>query len=52
MQEFFGRLLGAALLRSETYEQVEADRSATLQSGAVVALSAVAAGIAASRTAV
>ena len=45
MQEFFGRLLGAALLRSETYEQVEADRSATLQSGAVVALSAVAAGI-------
>ena len=45
MQEFFGRLLGAALLRSETYEQVEADRSATLQSGVVVALSAVAAGI-------
>ena len=45
MQEFFGRLLGAALLRSETYEQVEADRSATLQSGAVVVLSAVAAGI-------
>ena len=45
MQEFVGRLVGAALLRSETYEQVEADRSATLQSGVVVALSAIAAGI-------
>lgn len=45
MQEFLNRLVGAALLRSATYEEVEADRSATLQSGAVVVLSAVAAGI-------
>ena len=42
---FVGRLLGAAVLRAATYEDVEADRSATLQAIAVVALSGLAAGI-------
>lgn len=39
------RILRAALLDAELYEEVEADRGATGQAGAVVLLSAVAAGI-------
>lgn len=39
------RLLGAAALRAATYEEVEADRSATAQASAIVVLSSVAAGI-------
>ena len=42
---FLGRLTGAALLRASTYEEVEADRGATGQAVAVVALSSLAAGI-------
>jgi hypothetical protein len=45
MSRFRERLLGAALLRTETYEEVEADRGATVQAMAVVILAAVAAGI-------
>jgi hypothetical protein len=45
MQQLVSRMVGAALLNAHTYEQVEADRSATLQSAFVVALSAAAAGI-------
>jgi hypothetical protein len=42
---FFRRILGAALLDVGTYEEVEADRSATPQALAVVVLSSLAAGI-------
>ena len=46
MGSTFGRrLLGAAMLNSATYEEVEADRSATPQALAVVVLSSLAAGI-------
>lgn len=45
MSGLVDRMVGAALLRADVYEQVEADRSATVQSALVVALSAVAAGI-------
>lgn len=38
------RMIGAAKLQSTTYEEVEADRSATLQALAVVVLAATAAG--------
>jgi hypothetical protein len=44
--EFGRRLLGAALLDADTYEDVEADRSANVQAFLVVLLSAIAAGIA------
>ena len=40
------RMIGAAKLRPETYEEVEADRSATLQALLVVVLVALATGIA------
>ena len=39
------RMIGAAKLRTETYEEVEADNSATLQAMSVVFLVALAAGI-------
>ena len=39
------RMIGAARLRTETYEEVEADNSATLQAMSVVLLVALAAGI-------
>ena len=39
------RMIGAARLRTETYEEVEADKSATLQALSVVLLVALAAGI-------
>ena len=39
------RMIGAAKLRTETYEEVEADNSATLQAVSVVFLVALAAGI-------
>ena len=39
------RMLGAALLRADAYEDVEADRSATLQAFLIVILVAVAAGV-------
>ncbi len=42
---FFRRLIGAALLDSATYEEVEADPSATAQALTVVVLSSVAAAI-------
>ena len=42
---FLRRVIGAALLRASTYEDVEADRGATGQAMAVVALSSLAAGI-------
>ena len=42
---FVQRLVGAAMLNAETYEEIEADRTATGQALAVVLLSAVAAGI-------
>ena len=42
---FFHRLMGAATLDADTYEEVEADRSATLQALAVVVFSSLAAGI-------
>jgi len=45
MTTFFGRVAGAALLRPAIYEEVEADRSATLQAGSVVVLSSLAAGV-------
>ncbi len=46
MARFVDRLLGAARLDAATYEEVEADASSTGQAVLVVALSAVAAGIA------
>jgi hypothetical protein len=42
---FFRRLVGAALLDAATYEEVEADRTATSQALVVVVLSSLAAGI-------
>lgn len=42
---FFRRLVGAAMLDRATYEEVEADRSATPQALAVVVFSSLAAGI-------
>ena len=42
---FATRVVGAALLNRATYEDVEADKSATVQAGLVVLLSSVAAGI-------
>lgn len=45
MTRIFPRMLGAALLRADVYEEVEADRNATLQSLCVVLLSALGAGI-------
>ena len=39
------RMIGAAMLRTETYEEVEADESATLQAMSVVLLVALARGI-------
>lgn len=42
---FFHRLVGAAALDAATYEEVEADRSATPQALAIVVLSSLAAGI-------
>ncbi len=45
MEEFLQRLIGAARLDPDTYEDVEADPNATLQAGAVVALASLAAGI-------
>ena len=41
----FQRMIGAAKLRPETYEEVEADSSATLQAMSVVVLVALATGI-------
>jgi Yip1 domain len=46
MASFVDRLLGAARLSPATYEEVEADQSATGQAVLVVALAAIAAGIA------
>lgn len=45
MREFMLRMIRAALLDARTYEEVEADRSATRQAFAVVALASVAAGL-------
>jgi hypothetical protein len=42
---FFRRLVGAALLDSATYEEVEADRGATVQALAVVVFSSAAAAV-------
>jgi hypothetical protein len=42
---FFRRLVGAALLDSATYEEIEADRTATRQAMAVVLLSSLSAGL-------
>ena len=42
---FIRRIIGAALLRTQAYEDVEADRTATLQAMAVVLLSSLAAGV-------
>lgn len=42
---FFRRLVGAAMLDAGTYEEVEADRTATAQALAVVVCSSLAAGI-------
>jgi hypothetical protein len=42
---FVRRLIGAAMLDVGTYEEVEADRSATLQALAIIVLSSLAAGI-------
>lgn len=42
---FFRRLVGAAMLDAATYEEVEADRTATPQALAVVVFSSLAAGI-------
>ncbi|HEU4764914.1 MAG TPA: hypothetical protein VFT93_04610 [Candidatus Eisenbacteria bacterium] len=44
MASWVNRVIGAAQLRSETYEEVEADKSANLQALGVVVLSAIAAG--------
>jgi hypothetical protein len=45
MATFADRVIGAAMLRVHTYEEVEADRSATGQALAVVLVASVAAGI-------
>jgi len=45
MTTFIGRVKGAALLDPSIYEEVEADRSATMQASGVVALSSLAAGV-------
>ena len=45
MTTFLNRMTGAALLNPAIYEEVEADRSATIQAMAVVALSSLAAGV-------
>ena len=45
MTTFLSRVTGAALLNARTYEDVEADRSATPQAVAVVLLSSLAAGV-------
>jgi hypothetical protein len=45
MATFLTRVAGAALLKPEIYEEIEADRSATVQATAVVLLSSLAAGI-------
>ncbi len=45
MTTFLERVVGAALLDPAVYEEVEADRSATLQAMAVVMLSSLAAGV-------
>ena len=45
MSSWVNRMVGAAMLRSATYEEVEADRSANVQALGVVLLSAVAAGL-------
>jgi hypothetical protein len=45
MTTFLHRVTGAALLKPAIYEEVEADRTATMQAMAVVALSSLAAGI-------
>lgn len=42
---FFRRLVGAAMLDAATYEEVEADRTATAQALAIVVCSSLAAGI-------
>jgi hypothetical protein len=42
---FLRRLMGAVMLDTGTYEEIEADRSATLQAFVVVLMSSVAAGI-------
>jgi len=44
MANWAERVIGAAMLRSATYEEVEADRGANLQALAVVLVSAIAAG--------
>ena len=44
-QTFVQRIVGAARLDAATYEEVEADRSATAQAAAVVGLVAVASGL-------
>jgi hypothetical protein len=45
MTTFLNRMTGAALLNPAIYEEVEADRTATVQAMAVVALSSLAAGV-------
>ena len=45
MTTFLNRVTGAALLNPAIYEEVEADRTATAQAMAVVALSSLAAGV-------
>jgi hypothetical protein len=45
MTTFLHRVTGAALLNPAIYEEVEADRTATMQALAVVALSSLAAGV-------
>src|SRR5438874_1755701 len=45
MSTFAHRLIGAAVFDTVTYEEVEADRAATIQAFAVVVLSSVATGI-------
>ncbi len=45
MTTFLNRVTGAALLRTAIYEEVENDRSATMQAMGVVALSSLAAGV-------
>jgi hypothetical protein len=45
MTTFLHRLTGVALLNPQVFEEIEADRSATMQALAVVMLSSVAAGI-------
>ena len=51
MARLHERMLGAALLHADTYEEVEADRDATGQAFLVVVMSAVATGVGASATA-